>query len=69
MKISVFGELNTFELFVLSTVIPAVFVYLWTLISGDMKNFKGSKLAYSVYTAKDPINCYQDYEPEKPKDT
>jgi len=37
MKISVFGELNTFELFVLSTVIPAVFVFLWTLISGDMK--------------------------------
>ncbi|XP_016994529.2 uncharacterized protein [Drosophila takahashii] len=69
MKVSIFGELNTFELFVLCTVIPAVFVFLWSLISGDMKNFKGSKLAYSVYTAKDPINCYQDYVESKQKDS
>lgn len=37
MKVSIFGELNTFELFVLCTLIPAVFIYLWSLISGDMK--------------------------------
>jgi len=37
MKVSIFGELNTFELFVLCTLIPAVFVYLWSLITGDMK--------------------------------
>ncbi|KAH8277762.1 hypothetical protein KR018_005612 [Drosophila ironensis] len=68
MKASIFGELNTFELFVLCTLMPAIFVYLWSLISGDIKNFKASKLAYSVYTARDPINCYQDYAPEKQKD-
>ncbi|XP_037714738.1 uncharacterized protein LOC119550240 [Drosophila subpulchrella] len=69
MKVSIFGELNTFELFVLCTLIPAVFVYLWSLITGDMKNFKASKLGYTVYTARDPVNCYQDYVPEKQKDS
>ncbi|XP_016928832.2 uncharacterized protein [Drosophila suzukii] len=69
MKVSIFGELNTFELFVLCTLIPAVFVYLWSLITGDMKNFKASKLSYTVYTARDPVNCYQDYVPEKQKDS
>lgn len=66
MKVSIFGELNAFELFILSSVLPAVFVYLWTLITGDIKNFENSKTAYSVYTAKDPINCYQNYvQPKK----
>jgi len=37
MKVSIFGELNVFELFILSSVLPAVFVYLWTLITGDIK--------------------------------
>ncbi|KAH8401308.1 hypothetical protein KR009_004472 [Drosophila setifemur] len=69
MKVSIFGELNTFELFILSTILPAVFVYLWSLISGDMKNFKASKLAYTVFAAQDPINCYQNYVSEKQKDS
>ncbi|XP_017960460.1 uncharacterized protein LOC108653994 [Drosophila navojoa] len=68
MKIAIFGELNQFELTVLISLMPAVFIYLWTLITGDIKNFEGSKTAYSVYTAKDPINCYQNYTEEK-KDT
>ncbi|XP_034479321.1 uncharacterized protein LOC117785432 [Drosophila innubila] len=65
MKVSIFGELNVFELFLLSSLLPAVFVYLWALITGDIKNFENSKLAYSVFTAKDPINCYQNYVEEK----
>ncbi|XP_034653534.1 uncharacterized protein LOC117891878 [Drosophila subobscura] len=69
MKVSIFGELNTFELFVLSSLLPAVFVFLWTLITGDIKNFKGSKLAYSEFIAKDPVNCYQNYGEKKQKGT
>ncbi|XP_064536731.1 uncharacterized protein LOC135427205 [Drosophila montana] len=68
MNVAIFGELNSFELLVLSSLMPAVFIYLWTLITGDIKNFENSKIAYSVYTAKDPINCYQDYT-EKKKDS
>lgn len=90
MNIAIFGELNQFELVVLSSLMPAVFIYLWALITGDIKvsnlnqgyyqlkfyqckflyfqNFESSKTAYSVYTAKDPINCYQNYTEEK-KDT
>ncbi|XP_030375119.1 uncharacterized protein LOC115624535 [Scaptodrosophila lebanonensis] len=62
MKVFAFGELNTFELFVLLTVIPTVFSYLWYLIGGDILNFESSKLSYTIYTAQDPVNCYQDYE-------
>ncbi|EDW32100.1 GL11469 [Drosophila persimilis] len=91
MKMSIFGELNTFELLVLSSLLPGVFVFLWTLITGDIKvvpksylsrnvyfhaiflillqNFKGSKLAYSEFTAQDPINCYQNYGEKKDKDS
>ncbi|EDW60362.1 uncharacterized protein LOC115767494 [Drosophila novamexicana] len=68
MNVAIFGELNAFELLVLSSLMPAVFIYLWTLITGDIKNFENSKIAYSVYTAKDPINCYQNYT-EKKKDS
>lgn len=28
------------------------------------QNFENSKKAYSVYLAKDPINCYQNYVAE-----
>ncbi|XP_017146143.1 uncharacterized protein LOC108158397 [Drosophila miranda] len=69
MKVSIFGELNTFELLVLSSLFPGVFVFLWTLITGDIKNFKGSKLAYSEFTAQDPVNCYQNYGEKKDKDS
>ncbi|KAH8355168.1 hypothetical protein KR093_007447 [Drosophila rubida] len=66
MKVAIFGELNVFELAILSSLMPSVLIYLWTLITGDIKNFEDSKRAYSVYTAKDPINCYQNYvEPKK----
>ncbi|XP_032590025.1 uncharacterized protein LOC116804960 [Drosophila grimshawi] len=66
MKLAVFGDVNTFQQFLLFSVMPTVFIYLWTLITGDVKNFENSKTAYSVYTAKDPINCYQNYvEQEK----
>ncbi|KRG05486.1 uncharacterized protein LOC26527149 [Drosophila mojavensis] len=68
MNIAIFGELNQFELVVLTSLMPAVFIYLWILITGDIKNFERSKTAYSAYTAKDPINCYQNYTEEK-KDT
>ncbi|KAH8413799.1 hypothetical protein KR222_008369 [Zaprionus bogoriensis] len=68
MKVSIFGDLNTFELFALSSLMPAVFIYLWTLITGDIKNFESSKRAYSVYTADSPVNCYQNYVANK-KDT
>ncbi|CAD7078188.1 unnamed protein product [Hermetia illucens] len=44
------------------SLVPAVFVGLWALIFIDFKNFMGSKVAYTVFTAKDPINCYQDYK-------
>ncbi|XP_033250556.1 uncharacterized protein LOC117189519 [Drosophila miranda] len=69
MKVSIFGELNTFELLVLSSLLPGVFVFLWTLITGDIKNFKGSKLSYSEFTAQDPVNCYQNYGEKKDKDS
>ncbi|KRF97458.1 uncharacterized protein [Drosophila tropicalis] len=69
MKTPVFGELNTFEVSVLCSLMPAVFIFLWSLITGDIKNFEGSRLAYSEYTAKDPINCYQNYVEQKSKDT
>ncbi|XP_017839494.1 uncharacterized protein LOC108597441 [Drosophila busckii] len=62
MKVAVFGEINTFELLILCSLMPTVFIYLWSLITGDVKNFKSSKLAYSVYTAKDPVNCYQNFK-------
>ncbi|KAM8713776.1 hypothetical protein ACLKA7_014013 [Drosophila subpalustris] len=65
MKVVIFGELSGFELFLLSSLMPAVFVFLWTLITGDIKNFENSKRAYSVFTAKDPINCYQNYVEQK----
>lgn len=37
MKVAIFGDLNTFELFLLSSLIPSVFIYLWSLITGDIK--------------------------------
>lgn len=37
MNVAIFGELNAFELLVLSSLMPAVFIYLWTLITGDIK--------------------------------
>ncbi|XP_055837131.1 uncharacterized protein LOC129905628 [Episyrphus balteatus] len=49
------------ELTPIFCVIPLVFVFLWTLIIGDFKNFKGSRKSCAVYTAKDPVNCYQDF--------
>lgn len=50
------------ELTPIFCVIPLVFVFLWTLIIGDFKNFKGSKKSCSMYTAKDPVNCYQNFQ-------
>ncbi|XP_055374581.1 uncharacterized protein LOC129607555 [Condylostylus longicornis] len=47
---------------VIAVVIPSVFVFLWGLISGDFKNFKGSKRAYTEFTATDAVNCYSNYK-------
>ncbi|XP_055919522.1 uncharacterized protein LOC129951418 [Eupeodes corollae] len=55
------------ELTPLFCVIPLVFVFLWTLIIGDFKNFKGSRNSCTTYTAKDPVNCYQDFVQQKEK--
>ncbi|XP_037953791.1 uncharacterized protein LOC119683965 [Teleopsis dalmanni] len=56
-------EINiSIELFTMLYVIHAVFIFLWLLIFGDFKNFKGSRSAYSSYTALDPINCYQNFQ-------
>ncbi|KNC31618.1 hypothetical protein FF38_01016 [Lucilia cuprina] len=65
---ALFNSFNLFELFIAFSVMPLVFVFLWCLIVGDFKNFRDSYKAYTVFTAKDPINCYQDYvEPQKTK--
>lgn len=37
MKVAVFGDISTFQLFLLSSLIPSVFIYLWSLITGDIK--------------------------------
>ncbi|XP_065368742.1 uncharacterized protein LOC135961175, partial [Calliphora vicina] len=68
LTMALFTTFNLFELFIAFSVMPLVFVFLWCLIVGDFKNFQGSQKAYSVFTAKDPINCYQNYvEPKKSK--
>ncbi|XP_005189154.1 uncharacterized protein LOC101900749 [Musca domestica] len=56
---------STFELFIASGLMPVVFVFLWYLIIGDFKNFKGSKVSCSEFTATDPVNCYQNYKKSK----
>ncbi|CAD7011303.1 uncharacterized protein LOC110118354 [Ceratitis capitata] len=52
---------TTFEFGLVVSVLPAAFFYLWTLIAGDLINFPGSRSKLYSYTAKDMVNCYQNY--------
>ncbi|XP_011180494.1 uncharacterized protein LOC105210971 [Zeugodacus cucurbitae] len=52
---------TNFEFALVVSVLPAAFMYLWTLIAGDLINFPGSRKKLLSYTAKDMVNCYQNY--------
>ncbi|XP_018797419.1 PREDICTED: uncharacterized protein LOC108974176 [Bactrocera latifrons] len=56
-----FNTFTNFEFAIIVSVLPAAFVYLWALIAGDLNNFSGSRKKLYSYTAKDMVNCYQNY--------
>lgn len=56
-----FKTFTNFEFAIIVSVIPAAFVYLWTLIAGDLSNFAESRKKLYSYKAKDMVNCYQSY--------
>lgn len=50
-----------FELFLLSSLLPAVFVYLWTLITGDIRvgdNFESAVTLNKIFIFTNICNLF-----------
>ncbi|KAL9915169.1 uncharacterized protein LOC119636654 [Glossina fuscipes] len=54
-----------FEIIIAFNLVPLVFIFLWSLIVGDFKNFRISRKTCTEFTAQDPVNCYQNFPDKK----